>query len=148
MQKKVLVLVADAARARVFLANGLKRDDIQLTQLKSLIHPESQQKAAELIDDGDTGHVQHAGHAGGMPTRDPKEANAKAFAKECQEYCYQTFLEHHLSEVCLVAAPQFLGLLRSAMIYKPEQLHTLDKDYTHCDQVELATHLAKHFFTS
>ena len=148
MQKKVLVLVADAARARVFLANGLKRDDIQLTQLKSLLHPESQQKAAELIDDGDTGHVQHAGRPGGMPTRDPKEANAKVFAIECQEFCHQLLLEHDVKEVCLIAAPQFLGLLRSAMLYKPEHLHTLDKDYTHCDQAELATHLAKHFFAS
>jgi hypothetical protein len=48
----------------------------------------------------------------------------------------------------LASTQQFLGLLRSAMIYKPEQLHMLDKDYRHCDQAELATHLAKHFFAS
>ena len=146
MQQKVLVLVADTARARVFLANGLKREDIELIQLTSLLCPKSQQKAADLIDDGDTGHVNHAGHAGGMPTRDPKEAYAKAFAKECQKYCHQYLQEHNFSEVCLIAAPQFLGLLRSEMTYNPESLYTLDKDYTHCDQAELVTHLVKHFF--
>lgn len=144
--KKVLVLVADAARARALLTDSLHRATIELAFLEDFIQPEAQQKRADIIDSDAPGHVSGAGHEGGLPDRDPKQHAAEQFAKELMQYCAQAHHTGQYEALCLVAPAAFMGLLQKQLHFKPSQLDTLVKDYTHCDLSELAQHLAAHFY--
>jgi protein required for attachment to host cells len=143
---KVLVLVADAARARTLLTDSLHRETIVLALQKDFIHPESQQKRADIIDSDAPGHVSGAGHEGGLPDRDPKQHAAEQFAKTLMQHCQLQHHQGHYQGLCLVAPANFMGLLQRQLHFKPEQLDTLVKDYTRCDLETLAQHLAAHFY--
>lgn len=146
MIKKVLVLVADAARARVLFTDTLHRENIELIQGQDFIQPAAQQKRADTIDSDAPGHVSGAGHEGGLPDKDPKQHAAEQFAKELMRYCAQAHHAGQYEALCLVAPAAFMGLLQKQMGFTPAQFDTLVKDYTNCDVETLAQHLSSHFF--
>ena len=111
---KTWVVVASAARARIFEVNG--RND-PLRELKDMVNPEDRLQAQELKSDKPGRAFDHLGgqrHAMGTAV-DPKEQVAIRFAKEVAG---QLDADHHnkrFDALCVVAPPHFLGLLRGHM---------------------------------
>ena len=136
MTQKVLIVVADAARARIYTAGTLHRDPIALTHVEDFLHPESRQKHGELLDSDRSGDVH-----GDSPERDLKGHMMQQFAKTLLEASRKHYDAHACQALCMVAPPAFLGVLQKQLACRPQELHTLDKDYTHCDAQALSKHL-------
>ena len=111
---KTWVVVASAARARFFEANGRNEP---LHELKDLVNPEDRLQPQALKSDKPGRAFDRTGgqrHAMGT-TVDPKEQVAIRFAKQVAD---QLDADHHSNRfdaLCVVASPHFLGLLRGHM---------------------------------
>lgn len=130
------ILVADAGRARLFLNRGG-----ELEELFDSISPEGRQHVGDLVSD-------HSGRRsqGGQPhrptmgsDRDPKEVEARRFAKQLAGDLKRGLDSHACEAFVLVAPPHFLGLLRQALDPQVARrvLTTLDHDFTHLRADEL-----------
>ncbi len=136
------VLVADASRAILF-----RGSPSALTLKQEFDNPGGRARAAELATD--TNGQMTAG--GGTPGRgpgaaaptEPKQVEAERFARELADHL--AVHVHHDPNVplVLVAAPQFLGLLRASMS-EPVAKHverSIDKNLTSLGKHELETRL-------
>lgn len=137
--KNTIVLVADAAYARVFQSDAHFES---LSLVESLEHPASRLLDSELTTDRPG--RSHKGISGGhQVTYDAPsshhELEEERFAVVLLEKLSQQVTAHPSTRVVLVAAPHFLGLLRKHM---PDQVGarvvaSLDKDLTHTPDHEL-----------
>ena len=107
------IVVASATRARIFLANGKKQPWVE--QL-DLINLENRQLPQAFASD-QSGHMAGAqGQHQTYPDVDnPKQRIADDFARRLTEKLEAAFLSKTFSQLILVAAPHFLGLLRAHM---------------------------------
>ncbi len=111
---KTWVLVASAARARFFEANG-RREPLQ--ELKDLVNPEDRLQPRALKTDKPGRAFDHLGgqrHSMGTSV-DPKEQVAIRFAKRVADQLDRDHYSKRFNALCLVAPPHFLGLLRDHM---------------------------------
>jgi protein required for attachment to host cells len=111
---KTWVVVASAARARFFEANG-GRDPLH--ELKDLVNPEDRLQSQALKTDKPGRAFDHLGgqrHAMGTAV-DPKEQLAIRFAKQVAEQLDSDRHRGRFEALCVVASPHFLGLLRNHM---------------------------------
>ena len=129
----IWIIAADAGRARIFSAS---RDDGQLEELFDFVNPDARLQDHEALSDR-RGHVTQ-GAAGIGHAFEPRESHgehiAEAFAKDL---CHRLGVAQRSGEVkriYLLAAPQFLGLLRK----------NLDKATHALVAQELATDLTSH----
>jgi protein required for attachment to host cells len=130
---KTWVMVADATRARLFELNGRHAP---LTELQALVWPESRLKAHEIESDrpgrafDSRGGGQRHAMEPGIP---PKQEEATRFARSLVELLQQGLDAHSFEQLCVMAPPQFLGLLRAAMGTPLQRAVTreLVKDLTH-----------------
>lgn len=135
------VVVADRGCARIFATNT---ENSALTEVESLINPEGRMKQSECVSD-QKGHI--IGH-GGMPVAaEPKTEfatkTAEPFAAEIVDHLESGRNAQKFGRVILIAAPKFLGILRSKIAAPLSRLVDIeiDKDYTSCTPAELAAHL-------
>lgn len=108
----ISVIVADASRCRI-----LKAQDIsdELSDVEDLIHPESRLREQELVADG-SGSGSDSGGYGKHSMGHEKEAHARQaeiFAKELCDHIDKLHRREKIHRIYLVAAPAFMGLLRS-----------------------------------
>jgi protein required for attachment to host cells len=143
MHPNTWILVADASRARLF-AIGSKVNHWSLR--KEFAHPASAAKVSEILTDK-AGRVQQrmaTGKRSAVETpTSPKETEAKRFAHELAAELVREHGRNSYSRLVLVAAPQFLGLLR-ACISAPVMkcvVATVHKDLTHVPERELPERL-------
>jgi protein required for attachment to host cells len=111
---KTWVVVASAARARFFEANG-RREPLQ--ELKDLVNPEDRLRAQALKTDKPGRAFDHLGgqrHSVGTAV-DPKEQIAIRFAKQVADQLDADHYNKRFDALCVVAPPHFLGLLRDHM---------------------------------
>jgi len=128
---KTWVMVANATRARLFELTGRHAP---LAELQALVWPEARLKGHEIESDrpgrafSSRGNQRHAMEPG-LP---PKEEEAMHFAKHLVQLLQQGLDAHRFDELCVVASPHFLGLLRSEMgtVLKRAVTHDLVKDLT------------------
>ena len=109
--KQTYVLVADGARARVFIAAQRKR---VLQEIEDMVHPEGRLHARELTSDAPGRSHDRKGqgrHSLEEPT-DPKDAENLAFARRIANYFHDLHTREPEAGIVLVAAPELLGLLR------------------------------------
>lgn len=103
------IVVADAARARVFT-----RDALKLEEKDSLVHAEGRLHEGDLVTDreGDVheSSATSARSAGGESTA--SDHHEALFAREVADRLYRARVENTLEKLILVAPPRFLGLLR------------------------------------
>jgi protein required for attachment to host cells len=134
-----LVLVSDACRARLFLDRGPRNN---LEELQSFACPGGREHVRDRVSD--RSGLKPAGgqgvRAGASQEVDPKEAEARAFARFLADTLKKKHNEQAFKELVLAAPPHFLGLLRSAL---DETLSkcvstSFDKDYTTLDAQELS----------
>ncbi len=110
----VSVIVADASRARIL---STKDTPGQLSEVEDRVHPESRLREQDLVADGSGsggdagGHGKHSmGHEKAAHARE-----AELFAKELCEHIDKLHRRERIHRLYLVAAPAFLGLMRSRL---------------------------------
>lgn len=140
--KQNYVLVADATRARIFVALAPHGP---LQELADMVHPEARLPARELGADSPGRSFDSKGggrHALAEPT-DPKRVEALAFARRIAETLQAMHAKEPSSGVVLVAAAQFLGLLRKQLdkgTLRAVQ-REVDKNFAQLDIAELGKRL-------
>lgn len=140
------ILVANASQAKLYANNGPKKG---LELLKELLHPESREKAANLVSDR-PGHNQgHGnGHGSYIPATDPKEHEADKFALELARELDEGRTSNAYDRLIITASAPFLGLLngRLSSQVKGKLAESIEKDYTRLPVKELTSHLESHIF--
>ena len=145
------ILVADAARARIFnpqppkprkkvdfagRAGRIVPDKPQsdeLEEVAALVHPDSELKGREIVSDAPGSFQERAGgRHSGDPQTDLKHQAARSFATQVVAYLEKARQERRFDRLVLVAAPLFLGTLRERLTSPLRQMISLeiDKDYT------------------
>lgn len=121
------IVVADAARARIFT-----RDGIRLTEQESLVHSAGRLHEGDLVTDrGADVHESMSmtsRSSGGENSASNHEADI--FAKEVSERLYQARVDNSMDKLILVAPSKFLGRLREKLDKSTAKhvIHTLSKD--------------------
>lgn len=113
--EKVWVLLADATYGRILSTEG--RVGKQLTEVETLIHPESRAHAVDLTSDKPGRSWAASGdgrHAMDDPT-DPKEKERHSFVRQIAERLSEGYREGAFRHLVLVAAPRVLGELRKTL---------------------------------
>ena len=140
------ILVANASTARLYVNHGVKKG-IQL--VKELSHPESREKGSNLVSDR-PGHYVGAGNGHGsfVSANDPKQNEAERFAQELAREMEHGRTANSYLRAILVAAPAFMGLLKSNLSSQVCKLvsEKVEKDYTKATEKELAGHLENIIF--
>lgn len=134
------VIVADGTRARFFN----RHTNRQLEEFEVLVSPENRLHEGDLVSDRQ-GSIDTAG-AGrhGMGSRNAaKEHEQEVFAKRVAARVEDGRKSGQLGRLILVAAPRFLGHIRSSLSGPAAELvvHTIDKDFTQLAAEKLADHL-------
>lgn len=121
------IVVADAARARIFTREGKT-----LAEQESLVHAEGRLHEGDLITD-QRGDVQESmsstSRSSGQENVASQHEN-ELFAKEVANRLYSARVDNSLEKLILVAPPKFLGLLRDKLDGPTQKLviHSLSKD--------------------
>ncbi|WP_110689900.1 baeRF12 domain-containing protein [Salinicola endophyticus] len=138
---KVYVVVADAARARIFA-----REARVMREIETLTHPESQLHTGDLRTGG-------KGESTSGPSRrqtgnedTTSEKQAMFFAKEVASYLRDARTQGKADELVLIAAPQFLGQLRDKLDKPTLEMVTqsIDKDLSKASEADIAAQLGWH----
>lgn len=134
----VVVIVADASKARVFKATrGLKK----LTEFEDFIHSESRLTDKELMSD--TSRISANRRGSLQPRTFPKDHEEQTFAKQLGKHLKELHSKEPYEELVLVASPRFLGMLRNELHASIANLvsHTIDKELIHLSKDQLLEHL-------
>lgn len=135
------ILVANASSARLYANQGPKKG---LQLVKPFDHPESREKASDLVSDR-PGHNQgHGnGHGSFVSATDPKQNEAERFALELSKELDQGRATNNYERLILIASNPFMGMLNSRLSSHVRTLvsETIEKDYTRATEKELAGHL-------
>lgn len=120
-----VVVVADAARARIF---SRTKKFSPLQEETVLTHPESRLQRQDLVSDraGTVHESRTHGESQAEEPTDPKRHEAESFAREVANHLHQRRHNGGLEGLTLVAEPRFLGLLRSALDEATKKLVILE----------------------
>jgi protein required for attachment to host cells len=133
---KTLIMITNASTARVFSYQAHEVFDL----LKEFSHPESRQKASDLVSDR-PGNVngKGIGHGTYIPSSNPKEVEAERFAHELADWLDNERKHNRCNQVMLVADPSFLGILNKTLNNQTMKLvfESLNKDYSQVAQRDL-----------
>lgn len=129
--KKTWILVADSSRARIFVTNTHNEP---LVEIEALVHPQGRQHEQNLTSDlpGKQASKFNSSHHAIGKENDPKHQEAIDFAKTITRHLDEARARGEYSQLIVVAAPSFLGLLRENMAPQVAKLvtHALDKNLT------------------
>jgi protein required for attachment to host cells len=134
MNSGTWVLVSDACRARLFADRGQHNG---LEELEGFTCTAAREHIKDRVSDR-SGLKPAGGHGvrvGATQEVDPKESEARAFARFLVDTLKRKHNEQAFRELVLAASPHFLGLLRSAMDETLAKcvVASLDKDLTTLD---------------
>ncbi len=140
------ILVANASQARLYVNHGPRKG---LVALKSLHHPESREKAADLVSDrpGQL-HSPGVGQRASQPKTDPKTNEARLFAQKLARELNAARSTGQMDRIILVAPPSFMGLINEKLDGPTASMVSdrFEKDYTKSADKELAGHLESCIF--
>lgn len=149
------ILVCDASRAALFEQPAAEKEP---KLLQSFEHAESRARARDLLADAygrkpvgpvpaRSGEGQGLGYGrpGAAPDTDAKDVEADKFARQLAEALERGLTSHAYDRLILVAAPRFLGALRSAINTQVEKHleDTINKDLAGVERHELIEHLMR-----
>jgi len=108
------VVVADSSAARIFNAPSATG---ALTEIEAFAHAEGRMHERDLRTDQPGATKDRAGYAnhGIEPRTSPKEHEATVFARMLADTIERARAKSQIERVLLVAPPEFLGHLRSAL---------------------------------
>jgi protein required for attachment to host cells len=135
------ILVANASTAALYANRGPHKG---LELMKQFQHAESRERTGEIITDR-PGHYQTDGGAHGAysQTTDPKQHEEDKFAAELARELETGRTGNHYARLILVASNPFMGKLNKQLNMHVRSLatDTVEKDYTHLAERDLASHL-------
>jgi protein required for attachment to host cells len=135
------IIVANASQAKLYANTGPKKG---LKLIKELKHPESREKASELVSDR-PGQMHSPGnsHRASQPKSNPKTNEARHFAQELARELNHGRSSGQVERLILVAPPAFMGLINEKLDGPTANLVSdrFEKDYTKSGEKELAGHL-------
>ncbi|TCJ15166.1 host attachment protein [Parasulfuritortus cantonensis] len=136
------IMVANASHAKLFANKGPNKG---LELVKELDHPESRERAAELVSDRIGNFAGSGSYA--QPTA-PKEHEAERFAQEIAQELEQGRVSNSYEKLVMVTSSHFMGLIngRISQQVKSKISDAINKDYTHLPVKELTGHLANHVY--
>jgi protein required for attachment to host cells len=140
-----LIVVANAGKARFF---EQPRDGAPLEQIEERVNAAAGLRSQDTESDklgkqsgsrngqGASGAGQPSGYS---PHQTPAEHHAELFARDVAANLSRLFAAGRFHHVVLIAAPEFLGLLRKVLDANLASIVRLeiDKDYTHMTAPEL-----------
>jgi protein required for attachment to host cells len=131
------IMVANASHAKLFKNEGPKKG---LELVKELVHPESREKAAELVSDRIGNYAGSGSYAQPTP---PKEIEAERFAAEIADELEHGRVHNAYEKLILVTSSHFMGLLngRLSQQVRNKISDSINKDYTSLPIKELTGHL-------
>lgn len=146
MANTTWILVANASQAKLFANAGPKKG---LRLLKELKHPESREKASDLVSDrpGQM-HSPGNGHRASQPKSDPKSNEARSFAQELARELNHGRTTQQFERAILIAPPAFMGLLNEKLDGPTSGMvsERFEKDYTKSTDKELTGYLENCIF--
>ncbi len=109
-----IVIVADAARARVFTR---AKKFSPLEEQAVLTHPEARLRRQDLVSDrpGTVHESKAYGESPAGETTDPKDHEVEVFAGEIAQHLGQQRIERDPEGLIVVAEPRVLGLIRQKL---------------------------------
>lgn len=124
------VIVADNARARVFISHSVIN---RLEEVESFVHSEARMSNSELVGDSSGKSVDQ--HGSLDPATSAKDHEEQNFARFLGRRLKALHNEQHFEQLILIAPPRFLGVLRKALPGSLDRLVTrsIDKDLTTAD---------------
>ena len=133
------IVSANAGRARIFLQS---RSSDALQEINDMVSPEARQREGEMeTDDLGQRAASKSRHSVGQPTQPsgyqpnqtPAQHAAELFARDVARFLVEAHDQGRFARLCLVASPEFLGVLRREVAPKLQSAVSLeiDKDYTH-----------------
>ena len=139
--KKIWVVVADRARGRIFSATSPKS---ALTEIEDLVHPEARAHERDLTTDR-PGRGPGSHRAMGTQNK-VREHEASDFARELAARLEAGRVNTDFTKLVLVAAPDFLGLLRKSLNPHVEKLVTREvtKNLTQLTPADIRAHLPEY----
>lgn len=137
MTMTTYIVVADAARARIFT-----RDALNLVEKESLIHAEGRLHEGDLITDRRGADVHESMSTTSRSSGEEGAASRhenELFAKEVAQRLYTARVENSMEKLIMVAPPKFLGLLREKLDNPTHKLviHTLSKDLSKAPMTDI-----------
>jgi protein required for attachment to host cells len=120
------IIAADSSRARIFERLGAEP---QCREIADLSTPTGRASNRELVSDGygntnggsNGGGKQQQAHIG-SPQTDPVQHETEMFSKDVSRYLDRARIEHRYDRICMIAPPQFLGLLRQNLSKEAQKL--------------------------
>jgi len=138
-----IIVVADSSRARIFTADSAHSP---LNEIETMAHPEGRMHEQDMVSDmpGKGGGGDHAY----QEKVEPKRQEMIQFAKRIADYLDEARKANKLDKLLIVAAPAFLGELRTHLSAETSEkiAFELDKNLAHHDEKDIRQHLSK-FFT-
>jgi protein required for attachment to host cells len=131
------IVVANASLAKLYENQG-PRKGLQL--LKEMAHPESREKAANLVSDR-VGNFQGSGSY--SQHTDPKHIEMDRFALELANELETGRVSNAFSRLVLVSSAPFIGRVRQHLTehVKGKISDTIEKDYTKLNIKDLTDHI-------
>jgi protein required for attachment to host cells len=139
---KILVLIADAAEAKLFQADNLRIGGLELIQAFS--HPESRMKSTELSSDK-PGHNRSGAFTSAS---NPKLVEAEHFAMFLAKEIVASDNKHLFNRLIIVCPAHFHSMLTKHLpkLHSISDTTYLAKDYTKLSVVELQQRLEEQLF--
>ncbi|MDR5885894.1 host attachment protein [Vreelandella janggokensis] len=133
------IVVADAARARIFT-----REALTLTEQESLVHAEGRLHEGDLVTDRPGADVHESNSTSARSSGEEGAASKhenELFAKQVANHLYNARVGNSLEKLIMVAPPKFLGLLRDKLDGPTQELviHTLSKDLSKASLTDIQT---------
>jgi len=146
-----LIVCANASRARIFTQRSLKDP---LEEVADLVNPAAREREGDIVTDGlgqraagKSRHSMGQPHTGSswQPRMSPQQHEAELFAQDVVAEVDKARNEGRCDKLCLVASPEFLGVLRRKMATRLGAMAATEigKDYTHDSPQQLRERLAE-----
>jgi protein required for attachment to host cells len=146
------IVSANAGRARVF-AQAAPVDPLQ--EINDMVSPTAREPERDIETDrlgqrSASKSRHNVGQAttpsGYQPNQTPRQHEAQLFARDLVHFLQQAKNEGRFAELCLVASPEFLGVLRGELDANLEKAVSveIDKDFTQLGPQQLLERLRGH----
>lgn len=137
------ILAADASRARIFAFDG---SNSALREIKAFDHPEGRVQERQLVTDA-RGRRYGGGRQGntGQPARDAGQHELAKFSRSVCSYLDEAQQQHLFDELCVIAPPTLLGLIRRQLSRETQQrvLSEIPRDVSWLDARQMEEYLTR-----
>lgn len=146
------IVTANASRARFF---SQAASSTSLQEVEGMINSGARLRTLESESDkiGPTSAAKSIHNTGGAtpnkayePHQTPVEHQTELFARNVAEFLLKGQQQGRFRQLCIIASPQFLGILRQQLNSNVASAVSLEinKDYTQASPAELLEHIRTH----